>query len=620
MRARFSFSFSKMFFKVFSPHFQSPKIDREREREKSTRARKITQRKMSSSAVTAQEEKKKKKKKKDTSPSLSKKNALLPMINKNIVVMDNGGDTIKIGFAGQTSPTALVPNCACRPHGTKATILGVDTLKIPDINGLVVRRPIDRGYLTNSQLQKDIWAHCIHEVLKVTPEEVKKCWLIVTEPPANFSTSRQEMDRIVLEEFGFEGVVYVSAALCAMKAHLWQTKDEDLENDDENDDTMEIDDIDKEYVDFNDAPPRVRASKKQRIKWAREAMTGCVLDVGFSFAHASPILDGRVADHYVKRLNLGGRALTNYLKELVSYRQWNVMDEFALIEDVKLKSVYCQENGDIYEALKEAKKKIRENKIAVKYVLPDGVNTLRGFLADSVLANDANDDASSSESDINDDDDLQTRRRKLKKLKEKAAKGAGSMELAPDAQSLVLVNERFMVPEILFHPSDIGLNQCGITELIAQSVHHEEANDSLRDQAVEALMWLNVIVTGGCTKIPGLVERLAREIRQFAPVSYPVSVRALDDPISDVFLGLSLLVSTDDAHAPVPDPVRSFCLKHGTERDKYVVKNSEYKAERVSQYDRFESVPLGRCRDMHLNKMSERVVPKNESRERERGK
>ena len=211
---------------------------------------------------------------------------------------------------------------------------------------------------------------------------------------------------------------------------------------------MEKDDTDKEYVDFNELPPKKHTSKRQRIKWAREAMTGCVLDVGFSFAHASPIFDGKVADHHVKRLNLGGRALTNYLKELVSYRQWNVMDEFALIEDVKVKSVYCQENGDIYEVLKEAKKKIRENKIAVKYVLPDGVNTLRGFLADSVLANDA-DDASSSESEINEDDDLQTRRRKLKKQKEKATKGAGSMELAPDAQSLVLVNERFMVLSLI---------------------------------------------------------------------------------------------------------------------------------------------------------------------------
>ena len=67
-------------------------------------------------------------------------------VNTNIIVMDNGGDTIKIGFAGQISPTALVPNCACKPHGVKAIIVGLDTLNIPDINGLVIRRPIDRGY------------------------------------------------------------------------------------------------------------------------------------------------------------------------------------------------------------------------------------------------------------------------------------------------------------------------------------------------------------------------------------------------------------------------------------------------------------------------------------------
>jgi len=160
-----------------------------------------------------------------------------------------------------------------------------------------------------------------------------------------------------------------------------------------------------------------------------------------------------------------------------------------------------------------------------------------------------------------------------------------------------------MVPEVLFHPSDIGLNQCGIAELVAQSVHHDEANDSLLDQTVEALMWLNVIVTGGCAKIPGLVERLAREIRQFAPAIYPVSVRALDDPISDVFLGLSLLSSTDDDHAPLRDPIQTFCLKHGTKRDEYCVKKNNnsntYRNERIEQYDRFESTPLGRVKDMH---------------------
>ena len=33
-------------------------------------------------------------------------------------------------------------------------------------------------------------------------------------------------------------------------------------------------------------------------------------------------------------MNVGGKLLTNYLKEVVSYRQWNMMDEFKIIDQV----------------------------------------------------------------------------------------------------------------------------------------------------------------------------------------------------------------------------------------------------------------------------------------------
>lgn len=37
-------------------------------------------------------------------------------------------------------------------------------------------------------------------------------------------------------------------------------------------------------------------------------------------------------------------------------------------------------------------------------------------------------------------------------------------------QILIMNNERFMIPEVLMHPSDIGLDQAGIPEAITQSV------------------------------------------------------------------------------------------------------------------------------------------------------
>ena len=53
---------------------------------------------------------------------------------------------------------------------------------------------------------------------------------------------------------------------------------------------------------------------------ASQAGCGMVLDAGFSATHAIPVFDGNVLYNGVRRLNLGGKVLTNYLKELVSYR------------------------------------------------------------------------------------------------------------------------------------------------------------------------------------------------------------------------------------------------------------------------------------------------------------
>ena len=53
---------------------------------------------------------------------------------------------------------------------------------------------------------------------------------------------------------------------------------------------------------------------------AAAAGVGVVVDAGFSFTHAVPLCDGGVLWPAVRRINLGGKALTNYLKELVSYR------------------------------------------------------------------------------------------------------------------------------------------------------------------------------------------------------------------------------------------------------------------------------------------------------------
>jgi actin-related protein 6 len=56
---------------------------------------------------------------------------------------------------------------------------------------------------------------------------------------------------------------------------------------------------------------------------------------GFSACYAVPFYDGQLLPGAVRRLNLGGKALTNLLKETVSYRSLNMADEGLLMERLK---------------------------------------------------------------------------------------------------------------------------------------------------------------------------------------------------------------------------------------------------------------------------------------------
>lgn len=160
-------------------------------------------------------------------------------------------------------------------------------------------------------------------------------------------------------------------------------------------------------------------------------MSECVLviDSGFSFTQVAPIVNGKVIWSAVRRysmphltlspqfrmvtderLNIGGKFLTNYLKEVISYRHYNMMEETYLIN--KVKESCCFISQDFSADLERIKAKKGGE---IRYVLPDYSHSKEGFV-----------------------------------LKE------GESVVNDDQQVLVLGNERFAIPELLFTPSDIG--------------------------------------------------------------------------------------------------------------------------------------------------------------------
>ncbi|CAI5463770.1 unnamed protein product [Closterium sp. Yama58-4] len=92
------------------------------------------------------------------------------MEKSRVVVLDNGGATCKIGFGGEAEPVKVIPNFVAKAKGLKRPFVAdlVDTC--PDIKGLGVLRPVDRGYVVNWDLQQTIWDRAFSGILKVLRE------------------------------------------------------------------------------------------------------------------------------------------------------------------------------------------------------------------------------------------------------------------------------------------------------------------------------------------------------------------------------------------------------------------------------------------------------------------
>lgn len=101
-------------------------------------------------------------------------------------------------------------------------------------------------------------------------------------------------------------------------------------------------------------------------------------------------------------------------------------------------------------------------------------------------------------------------------------------------QVLAVNNERFMVPEVLFNPTDIGLDQAGLPEVICQAVQQTPSY-------FHALLYSNVILIGGVVQCPGFAERLRTELRKLVDDLLDVVIMETPNPVTEAWKGGALL-------------------------------------------------------------------------------
>lgn len=236
-----------------------------------------------------------------------------------------------------------------------------------------------------------------------------------------------------------------------------------------------------------------------------------VVDIGHSYTTVTPLYQGRPLHSACRRLEVGGKTLTNQLKEVLS-RTVEVQKEDWIVQEIKEDVCFVSQSfgSDLERVWKGGLKDPRDidTSIVVDYVLPDYEAVKRGFARPH-------------------DPKISRKDRAL------------GLDGGPREHIVTIANERFIVPELLFTPSDIGMQQEGLPGTILQSIY-----------TLPKGLWqpflANIQVVGGSSKFPGLMERLESELRAMVSDEYLICITRAQDPLKNVWLGGARLAKNED--------------------------------------------------------------------------
>lgn len=312
------------------------------------------------------------------------------------VVLDVGSGLCKAGLAGDHKPSAIFSSVVGRKwffldRGEKESYVGDEALT----NGSVrFQYPIEHGIVRRWDDLEKIWAYALREKLGVAPEEHP---VLLTEPPLNPTRDRERMAEIMFESFNVPAMYVAMPGELSLHAH--------------------------------------------------GRVTGIVMDSGDGVSHVTPIFEGYRLRHAIRRLDLAGRDLTEYLMWLLDVRRgfgsFHTTREREDARGIKEELCYVALNFDA--ELKAATTKSTEK----VYELPDG-------------------------------------------------------------NSISVGSERFQCPEVLFQPISVGKEADGIHEMVTRSIG--ECHEDLQED-----LYRNVVLSGGSAMLPGMCERMAKELKAAAP-------------------------------------------------------------------------------------------------------
>ena len=234
------------------------------------------------------------------------------VIKPNIII-DLGTGFCKSGFSTEELPSSIISCLVGRPKYASGRV-GFDKKKFyigseaAAISGVLnINNPISEGVINNWDDIEKMLGYIFTSELKVDPSEYN---ILLTETPMNPKENKEKLAEIMFEHFNVQGLYIVLESLLSL---------------------------------FSAGKDR-----------------GISVDIGDGISTFVPIYYGCSLPHAIIRTNIGGRILTEYMKQLLEKKvKFSTMAEMEIVKDIKEKSCYILNDND--EILKK-----------YYYELPDG--------------------------------------------------------------------------------------------------------------------------------------------------------------------------------------------------------------------------------------------------------
>eukprot|EP01105_Mastigella_eilhardi_P019339 TRINITY_DN4541_c0_g1_i1.p2 TRINITY_DN4541_c0_g1~~TRINITY_DN4541_c0_g1_i1.p2 ORF type:complete len:416 (+),score=110.64 TRINITY_DN4541_c0_g1_i1:109-1356(+) len=226
------------------------------------------------------------------------------------VVIDNGTGYTKIGYAGNTEPSYIIPSVIA----TNKTVAGQAAKGVEDLDFYIgdeaiaqakayeLSYPVRHGQIDNWTHMEQFWEQTIFKYLRAAPEDH---YFLLTEPPLNQPENREYLAEIFFETFNVPGLYIAVQAVLALAAS-WTSK----------------------HV-------------------AERTLTGTVIDSGDGVTHIIPVAEGYVIGSSIKHIPLAGRDITAFVQQMMRDRDERIPPAESLEISKRIKEMYSYVCPDI---------------------------------------------------------------------------------------------------------------------------------------------------------------------------------------------------------------------------------------------------------------------------------